>query len=154
MTEAGTVSAALVSVSVTLAPPEGAAPESVTVHVLEAFCPRVLGLQPSEETVTAAGAINVIELVLDTVPRVAVMTAVWLDDTALAVAVKVAVVAPAATVTEAGTASDGLLSDRLTVMPPLGAACDNVTVQLTFPGGVNEVGVHVRLLSVAADHPW
>ena len=108
VTEAGTVSVVFVLVSVTFAPPAGAAPESVTVHVLEAFCPSVLGLQPSEETVTAAGAINVIELVLDTLPRVAVMTAVWLDDTALAVAVKVAVVAPAATVTEAGTASDGL----------------------------------------------
>src|SRR4051794_33496412 len=83
----------------------------------------------------SAGAINVIELVLDTLPKVAVMTTVWLDDTALAVAVKLAVLAPAATLTEAGMARAELLSDRFTVMPPLGAACDKVTVQLIFPGG-------------------
>ena len=103
----------------------------------------------TEGACVSAGAINVMELVLDTLPRVAVMTAVWLDDTALAVAVKLAVVAPAGTVTEAGTARAELLSERLTVVPPLGAACDKVTVQLIFPGGVNEVGVHVRLVSAA-----
>ena len=109
----------------------------------------------TEGACVSGAACNVIELVLDTPARVAVTTAVWLDVTALAVAVKVAVVAPAATVTEGGTARAELLSDTLTSVPPLGAACDKVTVQVTFPGGVSELGVHVRLVSVGdACHPW
>ena len=52
VTEAGTVSVVLLLVRVTVAPPVGAAAESVTVQVLEEFCPRVVGLQVSEETVT------------------------------------------------------------------------------------------------------
>ena len=101
------------------------------------------------------GASNVTELVLDTPARVAVTTTVWLDETALAAALKLAVVAPAATVTEGGTARAGLLSDTPTTVPPLGAACDKVTVQVTFPGGVSELGVHVRPVSVGdACHPW
>ena len=100
------------------------------------------------------GASNVIELVLDTPARVAVTTAVWLDETALAVALKVAVVAPAATVTEGGTARAELLEDTLTVVPPVEAAGDKVTVQPTFPGGVNEVGLQVRLVSAGGGcHP-
>ena len=54
MTDAGTVSVGLLLVSVTLAPPEGAAPLSVTVQVLDAFCPSVVGLQASEDTTTGA----------------------------------------------------------------------------------------------------
>ncbi len=54
VTDAGTVSVALVLVSVTAAPPAGAACVKVTVQVLEAFCPRLVGLQASEETNTGA----------------------------------------------------------------------------------------------------
>jgi hypothetical protein len=50
VTEAGAVSVALVLVSVTAAPPVGAAWARVTVHVLEALGPRLVGLQASEET--------------------------------------------------------------------------------------------------------
>ena len=39
-----------------------------------------------------------------------------------ALAVKVAVVAVAATVVDAGTVSNGLLADSVTVLPPVGAA--------------------------------
>ena len=53
VTEAGAVSVALVLVSVTAAPPVGAAWVRVTVHVLEALGPRLVGLQVSEETSTA-----------------------------------------------------------------------------------------------------
>jgi hypothetical protein len=38
------------------------------------------------------------------------------------VAVKVAVAAVAATVTEVGTVSEGLLEERVTTLPPVGAA--------------------------------
>ena len=52
VTEAGTVREELVFVSVTPAPPVGAGWVKVTVHVLEAFGPRLVGLQASEETRT------------------------------------------------------------------------------------------------------
>jgi len=59
VTEAGTVSTVLVFVSVTSAPPAGATFVSVTVHVLEALGPRLVGLQASEETSTGATRLTV-----------------------------------------------------------------------------------------------
>ena len=53
VTDAGAVSVALVLVRVTLAPPVGAAWVRVTVQALEAFGPKLVGLQVSEETNTA-----------------------------------------------------------------------------------------------------
>ena len=59
VTEAGTVSVVLVLVSVTDAPPAGAALLSVTVQVLEAFWPRLVGVHESEETSTDADKVMV-----------------------------------------------------------------------------------------------
>ena len=60
VTDAGTVSVVLVFVSVTNAPPAGATLVSVTVQVLEAFFPRLVGLQVSEETSTEADRLMVV----------------------------------------------------------------------------------------------
>ena len=49
---------------------------------------------------------------------------------AAAVALKLAVVAPAVTVTDAGTESEALLLPRVTTDPPIGAACERVTVHV------------------------
>jgi hypothetical protein len=46
------------------------------------------------------------------------------------VAVKLVLVEPADTVTEAGTVKAALLLDRATAAPPLGAAADSVTVHV------------------------
>ena len=54
VTEAGTVSVALVLVRVTAAPPVGAACVSVTMQALEELGPRLVGLQTREETSTDA----------------------------------------------------------------------------------------------------
>jgi hypothetical protein len=54
ITEAGTERLALLLVREMEAPPEGAALESVTVQVLMAPEPTVLGLQARDETVTGA----------------------------------------------------------------------------------------------------
>jgi hypothetical protein len=58
-TEPGTVSVALVSVRVTLAPPAGAALFKVTVHVLDPFALRLVGLQDSEDIITGAVSVTV-----------------------------------------------------------------------------------------------
>jgi hypothetical protein len=52
---------------------------------------------------------------------------------AAAVELKVAVVAAAATVTDAGTVSEALLLDRVTEEPPVGAVCVRVTVHVLTP---------------------
>ena len=59
-------------------------------------------------------------------------------------------VAPAATVTDAGVVSAVLLSDTVTAVPPVGAAAEIVTVQLVLPPDTTEVGVHVSPVTVVA----
>jgi len=73
----------------------------------------------------------------------AVTVAAWFAVTVPAVAVKLPVVAPAPTVTDVGTVSAVLLSDTATAVPPVGAACEIVTVQLELPPEAIEVGVQV-----------
>ena len=79
------------------------------------------------------------------------MVAVALLATGVVATVKVAVVAPAATVTLAGTcAAAVLLLDRVTTAPPVGAAAVNVTVPVDEVPPSTEVGLSVTALSVAA----
>lgn len=52
VTDAGTFNVALLSDSATTAPPVGADWLRVTVHALEAFEPRLVGLHETAETVT------------------------------------------------------------------------------------------------------
>ena len=59
VTDAGVVSVVLLSDSVTLAPPAGAAFDSVTVHVLDAFGPRLVGVHTTDETRTGATRLTV-----------------------------------------------------------------------------------------------
>jgi hypothetical protein len=54
VTDVGTVSVAFVFVNVTTAPPVGATCVNVTVQVLEAFGPRLVGLHASDDTCTGA----------------------------------------------------------------------------------------------------
>jgi hypothetical protein len=61
---------------------------------------------------------------------------------AAAVALKIAAVAPAATVTVPGTVSKALLLASVTVEPPAGAVCVSVTVQLLTAPCPRLVGVH------------
>ena len=59
-----------------------------------------------------------------------------------AVAVKPAVVAPAATATEVGTVSSVLFEAKATVDPPDGAAALNVTVQVLEAPDARLAGLH------------
>ncbi len=77
-------------------------------------------------------------------PSVAVTVTVCDDGIVPAVAEKVAVLAPAATVTEAGTVSRVLLSDKVTETPPVGAALESVTVQVAAAPELMLVGAQTR----------
>jgi hypothetical protein len=72
--DAGMVSVLLVLVSVTLAPPAGAALVNVTVQVLEAFAPRLAGVQATDDIAIGATRFTVVwaELLLYVAVRVAV----------------------------------------------------------------------------------
>ena len=73
VTEAGTVSRALLLPSVTPEPPAGAFAERVTVQVLTALWPRLVGLHATPETST--GANRLIVAVCELLPSVAVTVA-------------------------------------------------------------------------------
>ena len=67
-----------------------------------------------------------------------------------AVAVKVAVLDPSGTRTEAGTESAlTILLARVTAAPPLGAACERVTVHVVVAEGVSETLAHESMVSDA-----
>ena len=65
-----------------------------------------------------------------------------MDTTAEVAAVKVVEEAPAAMVTDAGTVTDVLLSERLTTAPLEGAAPDSATVQVLATPPITVPGEH------------
>ena len=93
------------------------------------------------------------ENVCVTVPALAVSDTVAAVLTVETVAEKLAAVAPAATVTAAGTVTALLLLARLTWNPPLAAAAFRVTVQLSVPAPVNEPLVQLSPLSTGTPVP-
>ena len=112
----------------TTAPPVGAARVNVTVPVT-ATPPVAAETLVVMVDRTAAGGVTVIEVVPVELLVEAVMVAFVLATTVPAVTVKLAVRAPAATVTETGTlATAPLLDERFTTLPPTGALVERVTV--------------------------
>lgn len=77
----------------------------------------------------------------------AVTVAVWLLVIVPAVAVNVALVAAELTVTDAGTPKELLLLASETAAPPLGAACDRVTVQVLVTPVPMVAGAHASELT-------
>jgi len=71
------------------------------------------------------------------------------DPTADALAVKPALVAPAGTITVAGTASAELLLDRLTLSPPAGAVAFSFTVHASFANPDTDALLHESELTAA-----
>jgi hypothetical protein len=144
VTEAGTVRAGLLPARV-MDKPLATALLNVIVQVEVSPDLNVAGLQFSD--VGTARARSVSEELTETPFSVTVMVAVVSAVTAEAVAVKVAVDTPAATLTEIGTLSEALLANKLTIDPPAGAGSVKVTVQVAEPGPVIEDGLQVRLLT-------
>ena len=118
MTLAGTVAAAFELVRVTTSPPVGAPLDRVTVPADEAPPTRLAGARATP--VRLAGGLTVRVVVRLTPPKVAVSVTAVADATDVVVAENVALVAPAATLTLAGTVTAGLLLARATVAPPVG----------------------------------
>ena len=73
VTDAGTVSAVLLLARVTIDPPGGAVWVRVTVHVLTALCPKMVGLHATPDTRT--GAVRTMVAVSELLPSVAVTAA-------------------------------------------------------------------------------
>jgi hypothetical protein len=141
-TEAGTVRAAVALLdNATLVPPVDAAFDKVTVQVVVDDGARLVLAHCSEDTVI--GAVTLIVMGRLDPFNAAVRIAVWLEVTAAAVAVKVAVVAVAATEIEAGTVRAAVaLLDSATVAPPVGAAWASVTVQVVVDEAARVVLAH------------
>jgi hypothetical protein len=126
VTLAGTVTAALPLESATTAPPGGALPVSVTVPVEDVPPVTLVGLTPRDEF---AAGVTVNVVVLGTVRYVAVSVTGVEEATPSVEAVNVAVEAPAATVTFAGTVAATVLPlESVTTAPPVGALPVRVTV--------------------------
>jgi hypothetical protein len=104
--------------------------------------------------VERAAGLTVSTAVLVTSPYTAEMVDVLTAITALLVTANVAVVAPAATVTFAGTmATVVLLLDRVTTAPPTGAAAVNETLAVDVAPPVTVAGFNVNPASTGADVP-
>ena len=88
--------------------------------------------------------------VSDVPAALAVRFAVSIEVTVETIAVKLAPVAPAATVTEAGTATAALSLARFTTMPPLGAAPLSATVQASGVDPVTALLAQLNELKFAA----
>jgi hypothetical protein len=143
VTDRGTVRAARLSVSATVVLAE-AGLDNVTVHDVLVLDTRLGALQVSEESTVADR--RLMEAVCELAPKVAVTVAVWLVAMLVpAVAEKVAAVAPAATVTDAGTVNNELLLASVTEAPPVGALWLRVAVQVLTAPWPRLAGLHASV---------
>jgi hypothetical protein len=150
VTLAGTVAADTLLDRETIAPPLGAAPLSVTVPVDGDPPFTAAGLSATEDSATAVAGFTVSKVVLVVPPYVAEMVSGVATVTALVVTVNVALVAPPATVTLAGTVAADALLERDTIAPPLGAAPLSVTVPIDDVPPLTLVGLRVTEDSATA----
>ena len=154
VTETGTLAETLELVSVTTTPPAGAAPLRVTVPVTPAPPTTDAGLTVTDVSETdAAAGFTVSAAVWETTPLVAVIVTAVTAVTVVVVTLNVAVVAPAATVTDTGIVAAALLDASVTTMPPAGAADNKVTVPVLAVPPVTDVGFKATVLSTGAVIP-
>ena len=146
VSEIGTVTEVLLLVKVTTDPPVGAGPFSVAVPVDDAPPMTVVGFRVSERSV---GGTMVKVAVSVTVPSVAEIDDVDWAATAVVFTTNVAEVAPATTVTLAGTVAAALLLESDTTAPAEPAGPVRVIVPVDELPPVTDVGFSVSELRVA-----
>jgi hypothetical protein len=140
VTEAGTPAAVFDELRFTVRPEAGAAPFRLSEPTTE--LPPATGFGASPRPVNAAAVIDSVPLLF--VPlRLAVTVAVVDVDCPLVAIVKLALDAPAGTVTVVGTFAP-VEDERLTVAPPLGAARARVTVPVAELPPTTEFGEMLR----------
>jgi hypothetical protein len=127
-------------------PPAGAAPLSAAVQFDTPPEFNDVGVQLSPVIVT--GATSVIDAVFVDPFRLALTVAVPPLVIVPAVAGKLALVAPAAAVTDAGTVRFALFDDTASTEPPAGAAPLSAAVQFDTPPEFNDVGVQLSPVTV------
>src|SRR5580704_11999443 len=150
VTLAGTVAADALLERETIAPPLGAAPLSVTVPIDDVPPLTLAGLRVTEDSATAVAGFTVSKVVWVVPPYEAEMVTGVAAVTALVVTVNVALVAPAATVTLAGTVAADPLLERATTAPPVGAAPLSVTVPVDGAPPLTVAGLSATEDSAAA----
>ena len=122
-------------------PGAGAGFEIFAVQVVDVEDTSEVFAQITEDKVSGARTFSVAVLLEPL--RVAVMVGVWSAVTAAAAAVNVAVVAAAATVTDAGTVNaEVALLESVTMEPPAGAAFESTTLQVVVADAARVVFVH------------
>jgi hypothetical protein len=137
VTELGTVALALFDLSAIAKPPVGAGPLRVNVPV-EGFPPTTDVGERLSGVRLGASIVKVAVGLLP--PSVAVIVAAVLVATAVVFTVNSVVLAPAGTVTLAGTVAEPLLELKLTLIPPVGALPLKVTVPAEAVPPVTVVG--------------
>jgi len=147
LTVADIVAFVLLEDKLTSVPPVGDGDCKVTVPVDDVPPITVVG-----DTVTLASITGeMVRLaVTDALPKLAVIVADVELVTAVVVTVKVAVVAPAPMVTDAGTVAFALLDDSLMTEPPVGAGTERVTVPVEGVPPRTVVGDSVTLDKASA----
>jgi hypothetical protein len=142
---AGTVSSGLLLLRETEAPPAPAALDKVTVHVVEAPDPRLVGVQLNR--LTTVGATSEIPADCELPFSEAVTETLWSEAMVPAVAVNVVLVDAAATVADAGTVSRPVVLLNETETPPVPAALDSVTVHVELAPELKLVGLQESWLT-------
>jgi hypothetical protein len=154
VTVAGTVpTPVLLLERVITAPPEGAAPLSVTVPCELAPPLTLVGFNVSDDRLTALPGVMVSVACCELLPMLAVIVPVVLVVTAVVLTVKVALVAPGATATLDGTLAELLLLASVTSVPAAGAAALRVTVPVELPPPVTLVGLSASEETVIGGAP-
>jgi len=128
-TLAGTCAAAVLLLSVTVAPPVGAAPLSVTVPCEPLPPTTLVGFSVSDTEIIGVAGVTFRTADAEEPPKLAEIVELAAAVMLLVVIANVAVVAPTGTITLAGTCpAVVLLLLNVTIAPPVGAAPLSVTV--------------------------
>lgn len=148
---AATVAAAVFElVRETTRPPGGAAPPLRKMVPVTLWPPvTVAGESPREDGTTGGGGGVTVSAVLLVAPKVPVMVTDVDAVTDTVLTVKVTLVAPAGTVTLAGTLAAAELSESVTTAPPVGAAAVKMAVPCEVSPPTTSVGLSVIVESAA-----